>query len=348
MKTEYKETYKKNAENVEIQINKVDIKKRTRGIIWFPRVGETIASILGSFKAWARIITSLKGEKAGIYYVCNHHLGDTVLFCSFAKSAGITRSSKTIFIVPERYKEIPGLFGLNRIVLEGIPPYNVFVDSVVYGFLLIFNSLSKKKLIPQLPGIFIYLKAGRSKIFSNMYERQKIMFRLKDDATPSNPSIDQNSVPNDIVKLFLSYGLKIGRTVLLCPDGYSMKSLNERSWQEMISIIKEKGYSVILNLDPSDNSTYDSVKVFPSPMDLFWFSKLAGHAVSLRSGLSDLLSFSCGLKLSVLYNSESLEHHSDFKIGKDRNLFCALIKEFVVPPSFDSQTAKIIVDSVIN
>ncbi|MEM3193008.1 MAG: hypothetical protein QW292_13185 [Candidatus Parvarchaeota archaeon] len=341
MKIGYKKINEKNAENVGVQINKINVTKRRGGIIRLPQPWGTISPILGNFKAWARIITSLKSERAGTYYVCNQHLGDIVLFCSFAKSAGITRSSKITFMVTERYKEIPSLFGLNGVVIEGAPTSSIFVDSAMYGFLLIFNSLSKRKLFPMRPALFLYLKAGGRKIYTKMYEHQRIMFKLKNNVAPSSPSIDQNSVPDDIVKLFLSYGLKIGRTVLLCPNGYTMKNLNERLWQEIIPIIKEKEYSVVLNLDPSDNPSYDAVRVFPSPMDLFWFSKLAGHAISLRSGLSDLLSFSCGLKLSILYDSESLERFSNFKIEKDKNLFCAVIKEFTVPPSFDSQIARI-------
>ncbi len=86
--------------------------------------------------------------------------------------------------------------------------------------------------------------------------------------------------------------------------------------------------------------------IFPSPLKLFWFSKLAGSAICIRSGVTDLLSFSCNLKLSVLHNEVDFEKYKDFRYGNNKRMFCASIKEFVISQALDPQMLKTIVDSV--
>ncbi len=176
-----------------------------------------------NLKKWFTVITLLKSKNDGTYYMCNHHLGDTVLFCSFARSAGISKSSKIIFLVPEKYKEIQEIFGLNSMIVNELPKPNSHWDSIMFVFLSLFNLFSKRRLIQQFPGDIILFKGGKSKVFQDMYERQRLMFGLSNDTFPSNVCIDQFSVPEQIVNEFLSYGLQIGRTVLLSPAGYSKK-----------------------------------------------------------------------------------------------------------------------------
>ena len=79
---------------------------------------------------------------------------------------------------------------------------------------------------------------------------------------------------------------------------------------------------------------------------MFWFSKLAGHVISLRSGVIDLLSFCCGLKLAVLYEKEYWEVTWHSRFNGDKKQFCANTEEFIVSQSFNSEIAKTVVESL--
>jgi hypothetical protein len=128
---------------------------------------------------------------------------------------------------------------------------------------------------------------------------------------PFNAAISQpipiSSYELDDSEQFLQKNsLRVGKTVLLAPEAQTLKMLPESWWKRLAISLENMGWGVLWN-SPVTGVNSDAQIV---PLRLVrGIAYLAGSAISLRSGLCDLLAFD-PIKLIVLYPSEAIDWYS--------------------------------------
>ena len=87
------------------------------------KVRSKIRVILADFEKLRKLKGIVNREGiGGSYYICNHHLGDTAIFCSMAKSIRNMKDIKITVVVEQRYQSIPKIFGLEPLIAD-IPKF---------------------------------------------------------------------------------------------------------------------------------------------------------------------------------------------------------------------------------
>lgn len=232
---------------------------------------------------------------------------------------------KFTIIVEDQYKSVPSIFGLNFMTAD-IPRFRIpFVESLNFLYLQIFNFFSKRKLLLSFPGIFLYVKFPRKKLYSNMYIRFKISLGGRSDVPFSCVDDTFKSPPGCIEEDFARYNLRIGRTVIISPDSLSMKKIDINFFIKLYQSLDKTDYVPIINSNNKFWTENGFRAFFPEILILLYYSILAGYSVSARSGVSDLLSFTPEVKNIVIYGEFVPE---DFIIGKEKGKLCSNIDEY--------------------
>lgn len=134
--------------------------------------------------------------------------------------------------------------------------------------------------------------------FNPCQARQKNGFSFLDTFTKMIYSLDSPvprhpAFPRDreaVEAIFRKMGLQQDRTVLLSPFSYSLQPLPPEFWRKVAGMIKERGYSVAVNVgeEREQNFIEDTVPLhldFPRIMDAM---ELAGTVIGMRSGFFDI------------------------------------------------------------
>lgn len=94
-----------------------------------------------------------------------------------------------------------------------------------------------------------------------------------------------------IITLFKKNHLKFGKTVLLAPTANSLYNLPNSFWEKLVFLLNKKGYTVCTNSAGYNEKTImGSIPIFIPYKYLKIFMENAGYIISLRSGLTDIIS----------------------------------------------------------
>lgn len=113
------------------------------------------------------------------------------------------------------------------------------------------------------------------------------------------------SLSQDLKKKYDALGIKKGKTVILSPFAYSVRSLPGVFWEGVTKKIKEKGYQVLVSINPNTEiNPFDEIDSVFFPFDeseaILTYS---GFFLGLRSGFCDIVSM-VPCKQVILYPEE--------------------------------------------
>jgi len=261
----------------------------------------------------------------GIFYICDLHLGDTAITCSYASSFKKLTENNIFMVINEEHKEIPKLFGLEFIIFK--VPY--FTDSLTEGmkqiFLNLTNLFSHKKIFLSFPGFLQYFKMKKESVWLDMYLRYMLTFDVK---YPLKLECIERTHLNGkyyLDKSFTELGLVKGKTVVISPNSRSMKSIDPSFFADIYRELSSQGFTPIINSRDNYWNEMNIKNFFPEPQLLIDYISLGGYSISSRSGISDLVSFLPNSKNLVIYNEDV---NKDFIFADKKRELYGEIKEF--------------------
>lgn len=229
-------------------------------------------------------------DKDDWYFLSPYGAGDTYMVCVLAKAFKKKFKGKIHLIVKPSHKKIADLFkaDIDECIVYKPSRFNPFKNFPQ----VILRGLEKGKISPVHP---IHSKNGRALLDRmneheiNFFEVYKNFFELE-DAVPSIPVIPEEAAKS-AEKRFNELGLEKGKTVLLAPEAFSIKGVENVFWESLSKELQNKGYKTYFN---NINSDLSFAELIP-------FADLCGNVVSIRSGICDVLN-STNANMFVLYN----------------------------------------------
>lgn len=152
-----------------------------------------------------------------------------------------------------------------------------------------------------------------------------------------------------IDRLFIDNGLIKGKTVILIPNANSMSELRNDFWEELAAYLSGKGYSVCTGTGSIDEEPIrNTCGVFVRIDDFREFVKQAGHIVTVRCGLCDLLDGELiGNKKIILYVDRDMRYSSWFNYNDlEKDGFDQEVAQLIVKKDDVFETVEMIRDIV--
>lgn len=310
------------------------------------RSGFRIRTVLQDFKKLRALeIAIKKSDGNGLFYICNHHLGDILIFCSLAKTLRRIEKRKITIVVEQRYQSIPKLFGFDALVTD-IPKFEGLLKETYYLFYLsLSNLLSKGKILLSVPGFFLFIKSPRKIIETNMYFRYMIALGARDILYLSCIDNSFETVPIHAKTFFVDSGFQIKRTVIISPDSTSMKDIKRSFFIKLYNELKKIDFIPVINSNNPFWIESNFRTFFPDPLELLYYTILSGYSISARNGVSDMVSFTPGVKNIVIYNREV---PTDLVFGNAKEFLCANVDEYFYEEFNEHDLIKSILYSIQN
>ena len=256
----------------------------------------------------------LSKERVGI--VCPCGLGDTYLACSFIKAYQEQSLKKPILIIKNSHIDIVDMFQngkLERYIVSNDEMSHLidfFIsnpksDFMIYGHISFYwnDYLFNNKYIKE-----IQYNEFES-VVTKMY--RTCVFKLK-----NNTELDR---PNNIHKIdksfYLSkYNIIQDKSIILFPEANSINEISFEFWNNIASLLRCLGFKVFFNLSKNKEAYYGDQIDIPL-RDLIGVAELCGYIISLRSGISDILS-TCNANNIVIYSDGVLLSTGDWSLKK--------------------------------
>ena len=261
----------------------------------------------------------------GIFYICDLHLGDTAIACSYASSFKKITKNNIFMVINEEHREIPKLFDLECIIFK--VPY--FTDSLTEAmkqiFLNLTNLFSHKKIFLSFPGFLQYFKIKKKSVWLDMYLRYMLTFDVKYPLKLESIKRTHLNGKYYLDKSFKELKLVKGKTVVISPNSRTMKSIDPSFFADIYRELSSQGFTPIINSKDNYWNEMNIKNFFPEPQLLIDYISLGGYSISSRSGISDLVSFLPDSKNLVIYNEDV---NKDFIFADKKLELYGEIKEF--------------------
>ena len=139
---------------------------------------------------------------------------------------------------------------------------------------------------------------GENKLFQTLVHYSRVSFRdsftkyvfqFPEEVEPIYPEFPKRH--EHVLEQFIFHGLKPGKTVVISPyAGHFEAKISEEQWSNLITRLKEKGYTVCTNCAaPNEKPLPGTVAPFIDLQDCVEFVETAGTFVGVRSGFCDLV-----------------------------------------------------------
>lgn len=273
---------------------------------------------------WIRM-EKILSNRSGIYYVCNHHLGDTFIFCSYLSKLNRITGKNHGVIVPEFYDSIPKMFGLNYVLTESMPKNRGFND--------IFYFLAKALRMNTLPSVCAYIDAiklgGKNKV--DLYTGPTVFLGLMPKELPDKPIYFSIGAKEEVNKIIKSAHFTGDKGVIIAPYAKTLNELPNDFWMLLSNRLKEQGYTIFTNVSKKEKELPGTIPVSLSPDEMIILAKEIGWVISIRSGLCDLL-LPAGISLTVIYSEDFLKSAKyDIYINADvQKMFPSVVDQIVL------------------
>jgi len=133
--------------------------------------------------------------------------------------------------------------------------------------------------------------------FADMF--QHCVFNLPEAAKPKLPQIHYRE--EYIQQFFNDNNLEVGRTVILSPYANTLTDIPKFAWEQMASLLSNKGYVVCTNSSSDKEPAIKNTKgIFFGLQDAAAIIERAGYFIGVRSGFCDVIS-QANCKKIVLY-----------------------------------------------
>ena len=273
---------------------------------------------------WLRTEKNLKnqGEK---YFVCNHHMGDTFIFCSYLSKLNRITGKNYGVIIPEAYTSIPRMFGLKYIISSYLPRNRGFND-----FYYIMSRILRMNTLPSVCGYIEAIKlGGKEKV--DLYNRSMVYLGLKSNELPDKPFYFSSAAKEKVTKILQSSGYTGKWGVILAPYAKTINEIPLNFWVMLTDRLRELGYTVFINVSNYEKELPNTIPVSPTPEELIILAREIGWVISVRSGLCDLL-LPTGINLTVIYSDDFLKRAiSDIFINENvQKMFPTKLEQIVL------------------
>ncbi len=261
------------------------------------------------------------------YLICNHHLGDTAIACSYAKSFKEVTNVNICIITKPQYEKIPKIFGLDSIAYK-IPSFkNTVEEGLKQIFLNIMNFTFRNNVYFSLPGVLQFFKVSRKEIWSNMYIRYEKTFGLNQKLQLKR--IEEKDLPeiSSFQELIEKMKIQKGKSVIISPDSKSMSPIDTSFIERIYENLSKEGICPIINSDNPFWQRKGFRNFFTEPSALLTIINFAGFSISARSGVSDLVSFLPNSINIVIYSKDC---PNDFLFESKKDELFGEIKEFFI------------------
>lgn len=134
--------------------------------------------------------------------------------------------------------------------------------------------------------------------FNPCQARQKSEFSFLDTFTKMIYSLDKpapcypdwNGNRKLVEEIFIQNGLQKNKTAILSPFSYSLQPLCDGFWIQVAALLKEKGYSVAVNVgkEREHNFIKGSVTLHMDFAEIMIAMEMAGTVIGMRSGFFDI------------------------------------------------------------
>jgi len=231
-------------------------------------------------------------------FFCPAHAGDTYIFCCLSQAFIDKYGGYITVITPKANSSIPKLFpSISRIlVYKKFPPMNIgryFMDVITEDS----KDIARQRAIWGFPNGLLVATAGYKDL--RFVDAFKMFLGLDPEAKLVSPTISDD-LRDRAFKKFRELDLPFGSTVVLAPYAKSSLTLSIDNWVKIIEEMKKAGLYPVTNVGRSESPLPGTMGITVPFDEALPFSELAGHVISIRSGLCDILATSRS-KLTVIY-----------------------------------------------
>jgi len=271
----------------------------TNYILKIVKRGKMVIDILGYLKLRKKV-KPMDGEWV---FVCPGNSGDIYVLCRLSQAFIQKYGGSFTVVIPYSYSSVPRLFpSISKILV-----YKKFPPKVIGKFFMDFITENNKDKIRQrpiwgYPSELFVPTAGYKDIRG--VDAYKIFLGLDPEAKLIEPKIS-DELRDRAAKKFQDYNLPIGKTVIFAPYAKSFPTLSEENWVTIVERLRIAGLYPVTNVGKNEAPLPGTTGIMLPFDEVLPFSELAGHVVSIRSGLCDVLSTSKS-KLTVIYPQERL------------------------------------------
>lgn len=236
---------------------------------------------------YAKLITFRLKEN---HYLCNRGIGDTLIFLSRLKEYKNECDKSVNLILPENQISLVNGYReyINKILVLPTNKIIRLIDAVVnkkmdkITFILPTGALKKLE-----NGLSIYDLVGET-LNLNSREYRCPEFQVSDDR---------------ITKIKKELGITGREYAIIAPDAMSVNSIPDDVWKTVVEECRKRNYVILENAASQNSVKYGDINIFLPLDEMFMIAKDASVIYSIRSGLSDLLSFT-KTPMTVFYPNE--------------------------------------------
>lgn len=251
----------------------------------------TYIKVLIGFVQWTLLKHKIARNELTWYFVCNGHIGDTIVFLRFLQIFAQRQNYPPITLIGQtKQKELLTFFALNcNVILKPKLPYYEINNFVAQ------NTPFKKSEL--LPGYFNPLFLVDSNIYHHT-DIFKLVLRL--------PFLEKyKGAPSLQMKRSVEHKYSLNESdkklIVLSPHAKSIRGLSLGTWEYIANSLKNKGYNVVTNISEKEQAIKGTnrISIPLNEMGLNFFNEVDG-VISVRNGLSDFL-FLTDCRLIVIY-----------------------------------------------
>lgn len=287
-----------------------------------------VISFFFSLITYARIWHKLRLGKNELAIICPYGIGDTYFICILSKMLVDKYGRSIVLVVKLQHLAITNMFSdsISRVIAYDLTETELRrigdATNILNGNVLIGHpSNIKKQLLFEMVGIECL----------NLLDCYKVYFGLPltCELTGPQPAALAAMKAKNFMK---SLNLPEGKTVLLCPACYSTEKIPADFWTDLADACKKHGLTVCTNVTGAESGIKGTMPVTVELDLIISFVEHAGHVVSARSGLCDLIS-SARCNKVVIYPDQKWANGTIFsgtsilKMGLTTN-----VKEYLYDP----------------
>ena len=267
----------------------------------------------------------IPGHAAWLIF-CGYSIGETATFCALAAEFTKQHGHEIVIIITPKHQQVINMYAhrfvkvvvisddsMRTILRSGYIPQDRFQIDQAFSPCWIdrgFRESDGLRFLSKYPG-----RGGISEM-----DLARMVLHL-----PWNAKLEPPTISTDVEKnafdFATKHGLRVGRSVLLCPINNSAPKLPLLFWNEVAHLLSEKGLTVFTNMGGLNQ--YNGLSSMPIegtiPVDLpiEWvipFIRLAGNIIGGGNGMYSLVALADNKKFQmtqlIQFSKDAIKSHS--------------------------------------
>jgi hypothetical protein len=252
----------------------------------------------------------IPGQPAWLVF-CGYAIGETATFCALAGEFKKEHGHEIVIVITPKHQGVVNLYvhqfakivvvpdeTMRTILRSGYIPQDRFELNQAFSPCWIDRGFRESDGIR-----FLWKYPGRGGISDT--DLARMVLHLPWDSKLEPPRISSD-VESRVLQLAVESGIKIGKSVLLCPINNSAPKFPTIFWSELARLLSLKGLKVFTNMGGLNK--FNGLSTMPiegtTPIDLpieyvIPFTRLAGHIISGANGMFFLIALSENKKFEL-------------------------------------------------